>query len=285
MEKSKLILSKQYLYRWFHGQSTTDDQTRAFLGYLEWKPQHDAILRGQRPTAEGEKIHVNYHVDIDPMMPNEVREVASLFLTKEMDDWRKKNPKYAALTEDELWRKFNSFYLTFLINRNPAAAVCYAAQLPEDLEGRQKRFEEYEAPAEAEPVEDPAFVPMARSWLLEAGWEWQAIRMLLEQVADAGLSTALAFELLVRLLERTDHLPTERERLDAFARDMLRRRAATKAYLSKVLHLSTDQLRRAELRGDDLHTADHLAKANNELETLILELSREADRFDPALRS
>jgi len=284
MEKNKLILSKQYLYRWFHGQQPTDSQTQAFLGFLEWKPQHDAILNGHAPTAGGKRIRVIYMVD-ETQGINEAREVADLFFTTALDGWREKyRTDYTALTEDNLWQKFDSFYLTFLINHNPASAVCYAAESTRP-DGQEKPFDEYAAPAEAEPSEEPSFVPMACSWLLEAGWEWQAIRMLLEQVADGGLSTALAFELFVRLLERTDHYPTERERVDAFARDMLRRRAVTKVELAKVLRRSTDQLRRAEQRGGDLHTADDRAKAGSELEALILELRREADRFDPALRS
>jgi len=271
-------LSKKYLYRWFHGQLLTDEQTQAFLSFLEWKPLHDPILKGQALTASRKRIAVHYSED-------EASEAASLFLTSEMEPWREKYKRdYAALTEEELWMKFNSFYLTFLIKHNPASEVCYAAESTHP-DGREKRFEEYPAPDAAEPPEDPEFVPMACSWLLEAGWEWQAVRMLFERVADGGISTALAFELFIRIIERAERQPTRRERVDAFARDMLRRHATTKTKLAEALGLSVDQVRRAEQRGSTIHSVDDIARAEQELETLIIELRREVDRFDPALLS
>jgi len=274
MDKDRLTLSKQYLFGWFHGQPLTPEQTEAFLGFLEWKPLNDPILKGHIIGASRKRIEITYSEK-----EKEHLEAASLFFTSALGPWRERCQKeYAKLNEEELWTKFNSFYLTFLTKHNPATEVCYAKQLPSRADGIKKSFDEYPAAVAAEPEEEPEFVPTARSWLLEAGWEWQAIRMLLERVSE-GMSTALAYELLIRIIERAPQRPTRRERLDAFVRDVLRRSSVTKTKLAGALGLSTDQVRRAERRQTALHTADEIAQAQREIETLILELRREAENL------
>jgi len=261
-----LILLRQYLYRWFHGQPVTPEQVEAFYGFLEWKPQHDEILRGIICLPTGRHISVPYSED-------EALTAANAFSHpgESMDKWRERyQTEYADLDESALWDKFNWYYLNFLINRRPDAAPCFAAQytLPD---GTEQEF--------ATPDPDPErkdFVPTGRAFLLEAQWEWQAVRMLLTKVAD-GMDPALAFELFVRIAERANFKPAKNARVGAFIRDRLHRyHGLNKTKLGQAVGLSADQVGRLEDKKSTVLTATEIAKATKALESLVLKLKKEA---------
>jgi len=264
MDNNLVTLSKQYIYNWFHGQQVTPEQVEAFYGFLEWKPQHDPILRGVVCLPTGKRIYVPYSEE-------EALSAANTF-EEPMERWREKyQQEYADLDEAALWDKFNWHYLNFLKDRRPDAAPCYAAQYTRK-DGTEREFPS----PDPERSETKDYIPTGRAFLLEAGWEWQAVRMLLAKVAD-GMDPALAFELFIRIAERANFKPAKNARAGAFIRDRLRRyHGLNKTKLGQAVGLSLDQVGRLEDKKSTVLTATEIAKATKTLEALVLELKKEA---------
>lgn len=259
--------TKQYLYRWFHGQPVTPEQVEAFYGFLEWKPQHDEILLGIICLPTGRHISVPYSED-------EALTAANAFSHpgESMDKWRKRcQTEYADLDEDALWDKFNWHYLNFLINRRPDAAPCFAAQYTRP-DGTEREF------ATPDPgPERKDFVPTGRAFLLEAGWEWQAVMMLLTKVSERVLDEEKAFELFVRIAEQANFKPEKHARTGAFIRDRLHCvPGVNKTKLGQAVGLSYDQVLRLEDKESAVLPAEEIHKATRALEALILQLKKEA---------
>lgn len=265
MDNDRLTLSRQYLYRWFHRRPAMPEQVEAFYNFLAWKPRGDEILKGIVCLPNNKRIHVLYSEE-------EALSAVNAFTAEPMDRWREKyQQEYADLDEAALWDKFNWHYLNFLISRRPDAAPCYSAQYTRE-DGTERDF----------PVPDPErsaerdYIPTGRAFLLEAGWEWQAAMMLLTKVSDE-MDPALAFELFIRIAERANFKPEKNARLGAFIRDRLRQvPGVNKTKLGQAVGLSLDQVLRLEAKKSTVLTAAEMAKATKALESLVLELKKEA---------
>ena len=269
-------LSKQYLFRWFHGQPATPEQVEAFYAFLEWKPQGDEILRGNICLPSGPRISVPYSEEEAPSAANVYSDVAG-----PMEKWREKyHQEYAELDEEALWDKFNWHYLNFLISRRPDEAPCYMAQYTrKDGKEKQRPFRDNSTDP-ARPVErheEKDYIPTSRAFLFEAGWEWHAVMLLLQKVSANGMDPDLAFELLLRIAEKADLKPDRQARLGTFIRDRLRQYPdVNQTKLGQAVGLSQDQVRRLAAKAPNSDTAAENARARREIEALILTLHREA---------
>jgi|GEM_PF-6608765 len=258
-------LSKQYIHRRLHGQPPSPEQALAFFDFLPWKPVHDEVLRGNCVLPSGKRISVLYSED-------EALSAANVYSAEHgpMERWFEEHTAdYAALTEDELWKKFNYHYLNFLINRRPGAAPCYTAQYTRP-DGTEQDF-----PSPNPNPERKDYVPTSRAFLLEADWQWHALMMLLTKVAEHVMDEEKAFELIVRLAEQASFKPERQARLGAFIRDRLRQYPdVNKTKLGEVVGLNYDQVLRLEDK-DPVSPAGAVRRATRELETLLLQLKKE----------
>jgi len=276
MEKSKLILSKRYVHRRLHGQRPTSKQALAFFDFLPWKPVHDEILRGLCVLPTGKRIRVIYD-------EHEAETAANTYAADggPMERWFEEHADdYAALSEDELWKKFNYHYLNFLIDRRPDVAPCYTAQYArEDGTEKQRPFADNSTdPARSsERHEAKDYIHTGEAFLLEAPWQWQVVMMLLTQVSD-DMDPGLAFEIFLRLAEQVSFKPKSQARLGAFIRSRLRQYPdVNRTKLGQAVGLSGDQVYRLNVKKQAIAAATENARARKELALLILDLRREAD--------
>ena len=228
-------MTKKYIYLWFHYQPVTPEQLELFMNWLEDKPRNDLILKGQTIGAGGRKYTTHY-------TPEQAQDVADLFFNQEMEEWREKHQKeFAALTEEELWTKFNSDYLTFLIDHNPA-------KTPHESLTREDRTEKQFADETPEDSE-PSKVTIGPAFLEEARREWHVVSHLLKKVASGNLTPEEAFEKFLVLAERYDLRLDRRAHVGPFVRStIVRVPGVSKTHLGHILGLSADTIRRLELQ-------------------------------------
>lgn len=225
---------KQYIYCWFHHEPVSPEQVELFMNWLEDKPRNDLILKGQAFGAGRRKYTTHYS-------PDQARDVADLFFNQEMEEWRTRHQKeFAALTEEELWTKFNSHYLSFLIDHNPA-------KTPHESLTRADRTEKQFADEASE--EPSSAVTLGPAFLEEASREWHAVSHLLRKVASGVLTPEAAFEKFLALAERYDLRLDRRSHVGPFVRSSLRRvPGVSKTQLGHILGLSADTIRRLGLQ-------------------------------------
>ena len=265
------------MHRRLHGQRPTSKQALAFFDFLPWKPLHDKTLRGLCVLPTGGRVLVIYD-------EHEAETAANAYSDDggPMERWFEKHAdEYTDLTEDELWKKFNWHYLNFLIDRRPDEAPCFTAQYTrKDGTEKQRPFSDNSAdPAQRKETQEAKdYIPTSRAFLFEAGWQWHAVMLLLNQVSENGMDPDLAFELLLRIAEKADLRPERQARLGAFIRDRLRQYPdVNQTRLGQAVDLSQDQVRRLAAKTPASDTAAENARARHEIEALILELRREAE--------
>lgn len=174
--------TKQYLYRWFHGQPYTAEEADSWWRYLEYEKPRQLRLS-----------------------PEQAYEASREFFADVLSAWHDRHPEYASLSEDDLWEKLHNFYYNFLRSwrarpsREHREVVCSAYEAPERTEENSEAMEAREVSC-GEIVREGALDALDR---LSSLYQLPSTAWL---AAEGGFGGALIVRLLNRRLPSTKTL-------------------------------------------------------------------------------